>query len=142
MRTTKSSNTATATSTTSTADEAGTKSLKVSGNIVTASLVVRRNKDAAPVELTAELDFTGISSDQILVWAARTKIIDLQRALRLCDEAFLRKLAANGPIHRKASIAGTGFVDPAKAMQSLADRISAMSDDERAALMALLKNNI
>lgn len=119
----------------------GTRSIRIDGNIANVQLTVRRSKDAAPIDLEAAIDFTGCTTAQILTWATRTKIIDLQRALRLCDESFLRDLAKRGPIRRLATEAGTGFVDPAKAMSQMANRISQMSPEDKAALLELLKND-
>lgn len=128
------------TTATVTANE-GTRSIRIEGNVAHVQLTVRKSKDAAPIDLEAAIDFSGCSTAQILTWATRTKIIDLQRALRLCDEAFLRDLAKRGPIRRLATEAGTGFVDPAKAMSQMANRISQMSAEDKAALLALLKAN-
>ena len=70
-----------------------TRALRVDGKVVIADLTVRKSRDGEPVNLTAHIDFTGVSATQILLWAARTKIIDLQRALRLCDLTFLKELS-------------------------------------------------
>lgn len=139
-------NTSTTTKTASTTATAtptneGTRSIRIDGNVAHVQLTVRKSKDSAPIDLEAAIDFTGCSTAQILTWATRTKIIDLQRALRLCDEAFLRDLAKRGPIRRLATEAGTGFVDPAKAMTQMANRISQMSAEDKAALLELLKAN-
>lgn len=135
-----STTTKTASTTTATANE-GTRSIRIEGNVAHVQLTVRKSKDSAPIDLEAAIDFTGCTTAQILTWATRTKIIDLQRALRLCDESFLRDLAKRGPIRRLATEAGTGFVDPAKAMSQMANRISQMSAEDKAALLALLKAN-
>lgn len=123
-------------------ETASTRALRIDGQTVIAELTVRKSKDGEPVDLTAEIDFTGVPASQILLWAARTKIIDLQRALRLCDLAFIKDLAKRGPIRRRATEAGTGFVDPARAQQQIADKFSAMTPEEKAALLKLLQNNM
>ena len=125
--------------TTTATDEASTRALKIDGQAVIAEITVRKNKDAKPVNLTARIDFSGISESQILLWAARTKIIDLQRALRLCDQTFIEDLARRGPIERRATEAGTGFVDPARAKQQILDRAAGMTPEERAELIRALQ---
>lgn len=123
-------------------ETASTKSLRVNGQVVFAEITVRKTKGGEPVDLKAEIDFEGCSAEQVLLWAARTKIIDLQRALRLCDLDFIKDLAKRGPIRRKATVAGTGFADPAKQQQQIADKFSAMSPEEKAQLLALLQKNM
>lgn len=119
-----------------------TRALRVDGQVVIADLTVRKSRDGEPVNLTAHIDFTGVSATQILLWAARTKIIDLQRALRLCDLQFLKDLAKRGPILRKATEAGTSFVDPARAQQQILSKVQNMTPEERAALIKLLQAGI
>lgn len=119
-----------------------TRALRVEGQVVIADLIVRKSRDGEPVNLTAHIDFTGVSATQILLWAARTKIIDLQRALRLCDLQFLKDLAKRGPILRKATEAGTSFVDPARAQQQILSKVQNMTPEERADLIKLLQAGI
>lgn len=119
-----------------------TRALRVEGSVVIADLTVRKSRDGEPVNLTAHIDFTGVSATQILLWAARTKIIDLQRALRLCDLQFLKDLAKRGPILRKATESGTSFVDPARAQQQILSKVQNMTPEERAALIKLLQSGI
>lgn len=119
-----------------------TRALRVEGQVVIADLTVRKSRDGEPVNLVAHIDFTGVSATQILLWAARTKIIDLQRALRLCDLQFLKDLAKRGPILRKATEAGTSFVDPARAQQQILSKVQNMTPEERAALIKLLQAGI
>lgn len=141
MARTTSTKSASTAATTAVASNEGTRSIRIDGNVAHVQLTVRKSKDAAPIDLEAAIDFNGCTTAQILTWATRTKIIDLQRALRLCDESFLRDLAKRGPIRRLATEAGTGFVDPAKAMSQMANRISQMSPEDKAALLELLKAN-
>lgn len=119
-----------------------TRALRVEGSVVIADLTVRKSRDGEPVNLVAHIDFTDVSATQILLWAARTKIIDLQRALRLCDLQFLKDLAKRGPIIRKATEAGTSFVDPARAQQQILSKVQNMTPEERAALIKLLQAGI
>lgn len=119
-----------------------TRAMHVEGQVVIADLIVRKSRDGEPVNLTAHIDFAGVSPTQILLWAARTKIIDLQRALRLCDLQFLKDLAKRGPIMRKATEAGTSFVDPARAQQQILSKVQNMTAEERAALIKLLQAGI
>lgn len=119
-----------------------TRALRVDGKIVIADLTVRKSRDGEPINLTARIDFTGVSATQILLWAARTKIIDLQRALRLCDLQFLKELAKRGPIVRRASEAGTSFVDPLRIRQQIIDKAMAMTPEERASIIELLQRGI
>lgn len=119
-----------------------TRALRVDGKIVIADLTVRKSRDGEPVNLTAHIDFSGVSATQILLWAARTKIIDLQRALRLCDLQFLKELAKRGPIIRRASEAGTSFVDPLRIRQQILDKALNMTPEERATLIELLQRGI
>lgn len=122
--------------------EESTRSLRVEGRTVIADITVRKSRGGEPVNLTAHIDFEGVSATQILLWAARPKIIDLQRALRLCDLEFLKGLAKRGPIIRRASEAGTSFVDPERAKQQVLSRVRNMAPEERAALIKLLQQEL
>lgn len=118
---------------------ASTRALRIDGTTVIADLDVRKSRDGEAVKFVAHIDFAGIPADQIMLWAARTKIIDLQRALRLCDLTFLRDLAKRGPIIRKATEAGTSFVDPEKTKQRIMSQVSNMTPEEKATLVKLLQ---
>ncbi len=89
------------------------------------------------------LDFSGVSETQMFLWAARTKMIDLQRALYRCgehDEQFLNDLAQQGkPVCRHASEAGIAFDDAAKKQQHVMATAQNMSAEDRAALIKLLQ---
>lgn len=123
----------------STASAADTKSLKVVGTTVRASVTVRKDAAANAHEIQVELDFSGVSTEQLLVWAARTRIIDLQRALRSCDEEFLASLEKD-VLRRHASAAGQGFADPGKVRTSIASAFAGLSAEDKAALLELLKS--
>ena len=115
-----------------------TKNVRVEGTHVISTIEVRKTRDGKAYTFTVDLDFEGVSDTQVLLWAARTKIIDLQRAIRACDEAFIANLARQGTIRRRAVDAGSGFVDPAKAQQQIINRAASMTPEERAALIKLL----
>lgn len=118
-----------------------TRSLTIAAddeNVVVAHLSVRKKEGAQPVNLIARISFSGVSARQTRIWAARMKVIDLQRALRLCDQAFLEDLARKGPICRHATSAGSLFTDPAKTQQKVLSTFNSMSPEERAALLAAL----
>ena len=119
-----------------------TRALRVDGKVVIADLTVRKSRDGEPVNLTAHIDFTGVSATQILLWAARTKIFDLLRALRLCDLTFLKELSKRGPIIRRATEAGTSFVDSHRIRQQILDKALNMTPEERATLIELLQQGI
>lgn len=123
-------------------DVEATRSMRVDGQTVIAEITVRRDRDSDPVQFTAHIDFSDVTSNQILLWAARTKIIDLQRALRSCEQSFLTELAKRGPIIRRATEAGTGFTDPAKQQQRIMSAVQNMTAEERAALIKLLQSNV
>lgn len=124
---------------TSTADM-DTKSMTVRGDIVTVRLSVKRTEGAErSYNLTAELDFAGVPTAQILVWAARTKVIDLQRALRLCTDQQLADLEKN-TICRKATAAGASFGNTEKTKNLILAHAAALSAEDRAALLAALNN--
>lgn len=115
-----------------------TKNVRVDGTHVISTIEVRKTRDGKAYTFTVDLDFEGVSDTQVLLWAARTKIIDLQRAIRACDESFIANLAKQGTIRRRAVDAGSGFVDPAKAQQQIINRAASMTPEERAALIKLL----
>ncbi len=89
------------------------------------------------------LDFSDVSETQMLLWAARTKMIDLQHVLYRCDEhdgQFLADLVKQGkPVCRHASEAGNPFDDAAKKQQHVMTTAKDMSAEERAALIKLLQ---
>ncbi len=89
------------------------------------------------------LDFSDVSDTQMLLWAARTKMIDLQHVLYRCDEhdgQFLADLVKQGkPVCRHASEAGNPFDDAAKKQQHVMTTAKDMSAEERAALIKLLQ---
>lgn len=119
--------------------EEDSKSLRVEGQVVFADLTVRKTRDSKPVNLKAELDFTDISTAQILIWATRSRIIDLQRALRKCDQAYLEDLATRGPIRRKASAAGDDFTDSNKQQRAILNEAARMTPEKRAQLLQQLE---
>lgn len=117
-----------------------TRSMSVRGDIVTVRLGVKRTEGAErSYNITAELDFSDIPTAQILVWAARTKVIDLQRALRLCTDAQLADLEKN-TICRKATAAGASFGNTEKTKNLILAHAAALSAEDRAALLAALNN--
>ncbi len=86
------------------------------------------------------LDFSDVSETQMLLWAARTKMIDLQNVLYRCDGQFLADLVKQGkPVCRHASEAGNPFDDAAKKQQHVMTTAKDMSAEERAALIKLLQ---
>ncbi len=89
------------------------------------------------------LDFSDVSETQMLLWAARTKMIDLQNVLYRCDEhdrQFLADLVKQGkPVCRHASEAGNPFDDATKKQQHVMTTAKDMSAEERAALIKLLQ---
>lgn len=117
-----------------------TRSMSVRGDIVTVRLGVKRTEGAErSYNITAELDFSGIPTAQILVWAARTKVIDLQRALRLCTDQQLADLEKD-VVRRKATAAGASFGSTEKTKNLILAHAAALSAEDRAALMAALSN--
>lgn len=130
-------NTQAPTETTSTAP---TQPVKIEGYIVTRLLEVANPKvwGDEKVALTVAIDFTGCEMAQILEWASRTKVIDLQRALRACELGYVRRLASNGVFKRRAVECGTGFADPAKAAAAVKAAVGAMTPEQRAELLRQL----
>lgn len=123
---------------TNTNSDMDTRSMSVRGDIVTVRLGVKRTEGAErSYNITAELDFAGIPTAQILVWAARTKVIDLQRALRLCTDAQLADLEKN-TICRKATAAGASFGNTEKTKNLVMAHAAALSPEDRAELVAAL----
>lgn len=117
-----------------------TRSMSVRGDIVTVRLGLKRSEGAErSYNITAELDFSGIPTAQILVWAARTKVIDLQRALRLCTDAQLGDLEKE-VIRRKATAAGASFGNTEKTKSLILAHAASLSAEDRAALLAALNN--
>ena len=89
------------------------------------------------------LDFSGVSDTEKFLWAARTKMIDLQRAIYRSgedDKQFLDDLVAQGkPVCLHASEAGIAFDDASKKQQHVMATAKDMSAEERAALIKLLQ---
>lgn len=126
--------------TSNTNNDMDTRSMSVRGDVVSVRLSVKRTEGAERAyNITAELDFSGIPTAQILVWAARTKVIDLQRALRLCTDAQLTDLERE-VIRRKATAAGASFGNTEKTKNLILAHAAALSAEDRAALMAALNN--
>lgn len=126
------------TTTSNTNSDMDTRSMTVRGDVVTVRLSVKRTEGAERAyNLTAELDFSGIPTAQILVWAARTKVIDLQRALRLCTDAQLGDLEKE-VIRRKATAAGASFGNTEKTKSLIVAHAAALSPEDRAELVAAL----
>lgn len=123
---------------TTAASVAATKNMHVDGTVVYATIVVKKTRDSKAYTFDVAIDFKGVSDQQILLWAARTKIIDLQRAIRACDEPFIANLAKQGTLKRDAVNAGSGFTDPEKAQQQIINRAAVMTPEERAALIKRL----
>lgn len=113
------------------------KDLTVKGMKVTTIIKVRRNANAPEHRLQIELDFSKTSEEIILKWAARTRIIDMQRSLRRCTEEFLRSLHGK-IITRDAMNAGLGFDDPDKAFQKTINNINNLTSEQRAMLLEQL----
>lgn len=88
------------------------------------------------------LDFSGVSDTEMFLWAARTKMIDLQRVLHSCgerDNQFLKDLLKQRTVCRHASEAGIAFDEAAKKQQHVMATAQNMSAEERAALIKLLQ---
>ena len=89
------------------------------------------------------LDFSGVSDTEKFLWAARTKMIDIQRAIYRSgedDKQFLDDLVAQGkPVCLHASEAGIAFDDASKKQQHVMATAKDMSAEERAALIKLLQ---
>lgn len=135
---TKNRNTGNGNGTTTNAADMDTRSMTVRGDVVTVRLSVKRTEGAEKsYNITAELDFSGVPTAQILVWAARTKVIDLQRALRLCTDAQLADLEKS-VIRRKATAAGASFGNTEKTKNLVMAHAAALSPEDRAELVAAI----
>ena len=117
-----------------------TKNVRVEGTHVISTIEVRKSRDGKAYTFQVDLDFDGITETQLLLWAARTKIIDLQRAIRACDEPFIENLSKQGTIERKAVAAGSGFVPAAKMQERIASQFQGLTPEARAELLAMLQN--
>ena len=113
------------------------KDLTVKGMTVTTIIKVRRNATAPEHRLQIQLDFSKTNEELILKWAARTRIIDMQRSLRRCTEEFLRSLKGK-IINRDAMQAGEGFDDPDKAFQRTLNNVNNLTAEQRAMLLEQL----
>lgn len=119
---------------------ASTKNMHAEGTIVYATIEVRKERGGKAYTYNIALDFEGVTDEQILLWAARTKIIDLQRAIRACDEPFMANLAKQGTIERKAVAAGSGFVPTSKMQERITAQFQGLTPEARAELLAMLQN--
>lgn len=117
-----------------------TKNVRVEGTHVISTIEVRKSRDSKAHTFVVDLDFDGISEKQLLLWAARTKIIDLQRAIRTCDEQFIADLAKQGTIRRMAVDAGTGFVESSKVRERITTQFKGLTPEARAELLEMLQN--
>ena len=87
----------------------------------------------AKVDVT--IDYDGISEETMLDWATSHVIINVQRVLRNKPTNELNQLAKDG-YEVKASMAGRGTVDSAKAYKS---KFADMTHDEQLAELAELE---
>lgn len=117
-------------------------SVRVDGMTVIADIRIRKSPNRKPVDLTVSLDFSGTTATQILLWAARTKLNEIQRELRSYDLDFLRDLAKRGILRRKACESKTGFDATKKAKQPEPSHFLSLSPEDQQALIHLLKNNL
>ncbi|MDO4839134.1 MAG: hypothetical protein Q3990_00460 [Desulfovibrionaceae bacterium] len=115
----------------------------IEGQVAVIDIVVLDLYDKVQLSSQISLDFSDVSDTQMLLWAARTKMIDLQNVLYRCDEhdkQFLADLVKQGkPVCRHASEAGNPFDDVAKKQQHVMTTAKDMSAEERAALIKLLQ---
>lgn len=119
--------------------ETAVQNVSFDGMVVKTILTVRRNRDAEPVKIEVELDYAGVPAQTIYAWANRTKIIDLQRALRGLSQVELEQLAAKGTLRRRATEAGLGFQSSDKAFERASALVGQLDEDARAALLAQLQ---
>jgi len=70
--------------------------------------------------------------------AARTLIINLQRAIRDTEYQFAKSLVKS-PVKRKAAEMGLGFADPAKAFATTMRSVESMSEEQRLELLNQLQ---
>lgn len=122
------------------ASVAATKNMHAEGTIVYATIEVRKERGGKAYTYDVAIDFAGVSDTQILLWAARTKIIDLQRAIRACDEPFMANLAKQGLLKRDAVEAGSGFVPTSKMKERITTQFKGLTPEARAELLAMLQN--
>ena len=117
---------------------------RITGDTVTRTLVVKSPKSWGNAEVTLEvsIDFSGVTHQQLLEWASRTKAIDLQRALRACDLGFVRDLASRGILRRKAIECGTGFSDPKKTEAQIRSAAELLTAEQKAALIKALQESL
>ena len=125
---------------TTAASVAATKNMHTEGTVVYATIVVKKTRDSKAYTFNVAIDFKGVTDQQILLWAARTKIIDLQRAIRACDEPFIENLAKQGTLKRDAVDAGSGFVPASKMKERITNQFKGLTPEARAELLAMLQN--
>lgn len=119
---------------------AATKNMHAEGTVVYATIEVRKERGGKAYTFEVAIDFKGVSDQQILLWAARTKIIDLQRAIRACDEPFIANLAKQGVLKRDAVEAGSGFVPTSKMKERITTQFKGLTPEARAELLAMLQS--
>lgn len=97
-------------------DDAIIRSLSIEGQVAVADLVVtipQENGNPVSETVPARLDFSGVPDSQLLLWAAKTKMLDLKRALSGCSLQFCYDLVKQGPVCCTASEAENIFKDSA-----------------------------
>lgn len=92
------------------------------------------------IELTVEIDFTGVPIEQVYEWASRTLVISLQRGLRGCDQQFVKGLSRQ-VYKRKATSMGI-VEDPNKAVSRVLENVGNMGKEQLAELLAKLQKMI
>lgn len=122
------------------ASVAATKNMHAEGTVVYATIEVRKERGGKAYTFNVAIDFKGVTDQQILLWAARTKIIDLQRAIRACDEPFIANLAKQGTLKRDAVDAGSGFVPASKTKERITSQFQSLTPEARAELLAMLQS--
>lgn len=89
------------------------------------------------VNLNVEIDFTGVSQEQLISWASQTLIINLQASLRKCDLSFVKELA-KAPYRRKATAMGV-LDDPNRAFRKTLENLDQLSSEQLEQLLARAK---
>lgn len=117
--------------------------IDVSSKTVTRAISLKRDRNSHEFSFTTTINFNDCSDEQILEWASKNLIIDIQTKLRKCSDSFLNKLESTGLIINANAIEITDPEVERQRQRATAEKyISSMSSADAAELLAALQAKI
>lgn len=118
------------------------QSIAVQGETIQGTILQRKGSVArrddkwqgAKFPFTVQIDFSGVSSEQLYSWAASTLIIQLQNQMRQCSPEFMSVLTSSA-IRRPAADMGKSMNADERAEASAKRAITNLSAIERRRLL-------